>query len=1257
MNNENTTVSESNVTGAKKNSELETNQSANDPKKKKRKKTRKIEGAQPENEDFVGGIVGGGGLAKTSEHHIAPQVVKTAHQMEHNEALEKPSVPVITEPVLIATGIHSGGHSHHQRLDASGFGGAGTATVTGGDSPVITTAVSTSPHGNVANAIPSTITVDTLIDKTTVDITDGGNADNVINAVESTHAKVTGTIDPTATLTKLEVTDANGHVVTIDAKHVTVTNGHFTATGVDVHGLADGQLTVTAIAVDPAGNISNTATDSITLDTQIHATDDKATVAEGGGIIHGLVLNNDDHDGTHITHTLNQVGNHGTYLINPDGTYSYTLNNADVTVQGLAAGQTITDTITYEVTDRAGNTTTASLTTTITGTNDAPRLNAIMPRNANEDGLIISGRVTANDVDHGDTKTYSIGSIIESIHHGVQGGYTANPNKDGSYTTTEGFTLNKDGTYSFDPKNPAIHAIFNHLAAADPDGHYSATSATIKIPIVVTDSQGATATETLEITLHGENDPAKIHVGFTVGYSLDVYEDKKFGSLGHDWLEMSPTHHHPLTHLLNHGDTLQTEFTSYVVDPDSGQSHLCLISGVQGTIIQGKYGKFRQFNNGLIDYILDVGPGKVGEAVDALGEGETLIDVISVQSMDHIQKRLTVTIHGSNDSPYCTAGLTLVEHQGHIITTAELLKNSVDVDHNDQGLLHIAGLTAAHGTITINHKAADGNDHTKDTFTYLPNAGFIGKETFTYHVQDGHVDASYSPMGYGLSGDTLTSATMMITNDTHVYITDGAKGNHNNVIDQISETFAAEINGHINPGTTLKTLTITDAHGHSHTIDPKTVTIDAHGDFKVKNVDVSSLDKGTLTVHAESSSLTGVNPLSSASILLKADVLARDDFVHVQVDPAYGGWHFETSVLMGNVFDNDKAKALVAQPILNRVGKYGLFNMSSSGVFTYQLFTGQSGHTAEKALIATAETDFIYYAKMSKAGHPIPAPLTDTMTYQVHDNQGRTQMVTLTVVIGDTGDKTGVYPVETIPVLGHVTGGTGVFGYIHDQALTTEELNQQIDVDLADTQHHIDALQHDIANLVAQGENSDDEKAKLDSFTDDKADLQAEREALLHSHPTPAVVLHDANEDASAASEEKQEASILEINDADTLISAGQAPAAPMIFLDTIKAMSTEIVPEKTPAMSEHTAALIHAIGGDQMVQDAHDQQTARGETPALTHADLAHQQGVNPYDPASQADHDQLQDHVDIHHDVASLREDLTPDDTHHIDLTHHHY
>ncbi|MGF1884520.1 hypothetical protein, partial [Vibrio splendidus] len=139
------------------------------------------------------------------------------------------------------------------------------------NTPNTMTAVSTSPHGNVANAIPSTITVDTLIDKTTVDITDGGNADNVINAVESTHAKVTGTIDPTATLTKLEVTDANGHVVTIDAKHVTVTNGHFTATGVDVHGLADGQLTVTAIAVDPAGNISNTATDSITLDTAIPA--------------------------------------------------------------------------------------------------------------------------------------------------------------------------------------------------------------------------------------------------------------------------------------------------------------------------------------------------------------------------------------------------------------------------------------------------------------------------------------------------------------------------------------------------------------------------------------------------------------------------------------------------------------------------------------------------------------------------------------------------------------------------------------------------------------------------------------------------------------------------------------------------------------------------------------------------------------------------------------------------------------------------
>ncbi|MDI5846272.1 VCBS domain-containing protein, partial [Shewanella xiamenensis] len=62
----------------------------------------------------------------------------------------------------------------------------------------------------------------------------------------------------------------------------------------------------------------------------------------------------------------------------------------------------------------------------------------------------------------------------------------------------DGFTLNADGSYSFDPSNAA----YQHLAQGQTE--------TLSIPITVTDSTGATSTANLTITLTGSNDGALI---------------------------------------------------------------------------------------------------------------------------------------------------------------------------------------------------------------------------------------------------------------------------------------------------------------------------------------------------------------------------------------------------------------------------------------------------------------------------------------------------------------------------------------------------------------------------------------------------------------------------------------------------------------------------------------------------------------------------------------------------------------------------
>ena len=65
------------------------------------------------------------------------------------------------------------------------------------------------------------------------------------------------------------------------------------------------------------------------------------------------------------------VGTYGSVTINSDGSYTYTLDNTDAQTNALAQGESVTDVFSYTVTD-GGATDTATLTITITGTNDGP---------------------------------------------------------------------------------------------------------------------------------------------------------------------------------------------------------------------------------------------------------------------------------------------------------------------------------------------------------------------------------------------------------------------------------------------------------------------------------------------------------------------------------------------------------------------------------------------------------------------------------------------------------------------------------------------------------------------------------------------------------------------------------------------------------------------------------------------------------------------------------------------------------------------
>lgn len=63
---------------------------------------------------------------------------------------------------------------------------------------------------------------------------------------------------------------------------------------------------------------------------------------------------------------------YGSLLLNADGSYTYTLDNTNTTVNSLNTGQSLTETFSYTITDADGDTSTTNLVITISGRNDAP---------------------------------------------------------------------------------------------------------------------------------------------------------------------------------------------------------------------------------------------------------------------------------------------------------------------------------------------------------------------------------------------------------------------------------------------------------------------------------------------------------------------------------------------------------------------------------------------------------------------------------------------------------------------------------------------------------------------------------------------------------------------------------------------------------------------------------------------------------------------------------------------------------------------
>jgi VCBS repeat-containing protein len=426
------------------------------------------------------------------------------------------------------------------------------------------------------------------------------------------------------------------------------------------------------------------------------AAHDAANVGEDGTLaVSGNLLANDSDVDTGTVLTVAApgvyVGAYGTLTLSEDGSYSYALANDSSIVQALRAGEIVSDVFAYAATDGIASTP-ATLTVTITGTNDGPVTTDDAASVGEDTMLAASGNLLANDSDVDAPKEVPLGDTGTVLTVAAPGDYA------GTYGT---LTLAEDGSYSYPLANDS--AIVQALREGEIVSDVFAYAAT----------DGITSTPaTLTVTITGAND------GPVTGNDVaNVGEDGTLAASGN---------------LLANDSDVDTGTVLTITAP--------------GDYV-GTYGTLTLSQDGSYSYAL-VNDSAI---VQALRAGEIVTDAFAYAATDGIATTpatLTVSITGANDGPVTTNDTANVSEDGTLAASGNLLANDSDVDApkevplgDTDTVLTVAetkSYTGAYGTLTVN---GDG------WYSYtLANespavqglrAGQVVADVFVYEATDG----------------------------------------------------------------------------------------------------------------------------------------------------------------------------------------------------------------------------------------------------------------------------------------------------------------------------------------------------------------------------------------------------------------------------------------------------------------------------------------------------------------------------------------
>jgi VCBS repeat-containing protein len=471
---------------------------------------------------------------------------------------------------------------------------------------------------------------------------------------------------------------------------------------------------------------------------------------------------------------------YGSLTLNADGSYSYALDNANVTVNALRNGQTLTETFTYTITDADGDTGSANLVITINGVTDgAP---SIVPADGNG---AATGQVTVNEsglTGIGDTTETTTGSVTLSAADGLTditvGGTTV--------TLTQLNALGSTPVVITTPKGAITltgYTSTSNVGGVSTGGTlaYSYTLSQVQttpaatensdvIALIITDAGGGTANGTLTVSIVDDvptahADANSVNEGTTLAATTAA--GNVFGATGATADDVA--------------DRIGADNTATPVTAVSFGGNAKTV----GTAFTSTYGSLTLNADGSYSYALD----NANVTVNALRNGQTLTETftytITDADGDTGSANLVITINGINDAPVAkpdtntvneNAILTVITANGVIQSGTVLtgvdtdvegdtltvigVKTGIAADVAAVGTANIASaLTGTYGTLTL---AADGSYvyAADQAITDRLGLGVTAADTFSYAISDGNGGTAFTTLVITVTGTNDAPTTV-----------------------------------------------------------------------------------------------------------------------------------------------------------------------------------------------------------------------------------------------------------------------------------------------------------------------------------------------------------------------------------------------------------------------------------------------------------------------------------------------------------------